>query len=1035
MRRPASLLLVVLCVDLLTASVDAQLRLRRRSVAPIAGPSLSILIPTSGTTYQATSSPLTISGSAADVLGINRVSWSNAATGGSGTATGTTDWTVTSAAAQTVFQDSFTESSDTALASHTPSPTGTSWTERLEPGVANNLIVAQANDQIRASANNTTGGAVLLYEATPATAISGTNYDVAITIRAVGTASGQAAAILFRYSDTSNYCAAVWYPPNVSTDMFLVKRVAGTTTTLDSGNVGPVVGDTIKVQVRGSSLTVLRNDLDIGITAADSFCDDAVGVGVGIGDVRRNGVDVIQSAIYLDDVVVVDQDASVGGITLNAGTNVITVTARNTANVTTAVQITVTYNAGTDTSLPVVAIEQPTAGTTYTTSTSAITVTGTCTDNIACTAVSVACATCTPTNPSNTGTAGAFQFIFTAQTSGANVITVTGVDAAANSGQDLLTSTYTPADVTNPTVTITTNGGAGAGVNFTTSTAAQTLEGTCADNVVCTDVSWSCTLTSPASGPATGTASWSTAFTLGTGANVCTVTGRDEAGNVGTDTITITFTGTLTITTTVMSPATQNVAYSQTLAVTGGTAPYTWDNNSGGSSLGAAACTGLSISSAGVVSGTPTTTGTCNFTAKVTDNAAATDTQALAIVVSAAGSETAHEYFTTLIARGDCLLALSLRPVESGASSKPSGCENPHYRNQLKTRANGGYASNNSRPLDITYDVAGDTDPNKQDAAKEVHPQFTRFGKTTLTTSVNSAETTWTLGTLDALTVGMSLKIDTEVVTITQRTLPFTAVVARAQFGTSAASHTAGTDIYASTNNLQNQIIIPFSITDGNSVLVTWDVFPTASYMNIGGALSYKRYMFFSGNGGEKIWLEPRWRMGGQTGTNVGSPSANCAGWNASIYAGGLDVRTYMQAGGVDPWTLEQFMRNGPNVVAGNADTLAPQANSFCFKPNVWLRYWMHLTVVANDWDIAELWVADEQRDPVKLIDAREINVQANGGVQAISGFSFWSNSSNDNVTRSDLRNLDNYLRNWVALLNPAADWATDPTIMKKPVR
>lgn len=64
---------------------------------------------------------------------------------------------------------------------------------------------------------------------------------------------------------------------------------------------------------------------------------------------------------------------------------------------------------------------------------------------------------------------------------------------------------------------------------------------------------------------------------------------------------------------TVLAAAFQNVAYSQTLASTGGVGPYTYAVTSG--SLPA----GLSLTS-GVVSGTPTTTGTSNFTITVTDS-------------------------------------------------------------------------------------------------------------------------------------------------------------------------------------------------------------------------------------------------------------------------------------------------------------------------------------------------------------------------------------------------------------------------------
>jgi hypothetical protein len=55
-------------------------------------PNVSITIPTSQQNYTTTSSPLTIGGTASDNVGVTSVTWSNAATGGSGTASGTTSW-------------------------------------------------------------------------------------------------------------------------------------------------------------------------------------------------------------------------------------------------------------------------------------------------------------------------------------------------------------------------------------------------------------------------------------------------------------------------------------------------------------------------------------------------------------------------------------------------------------------------------------------------------------------------------------------------------------------------------------------------------------------------------------------------------------------------------------------------------------------------------------------------------------------------------------------------------------------------------
>jgi Domain of unknown function (DUF4082)/Bacterial Ig-like domain (group 2)/Putative Ig domain len=85
--------------------------------------------------------------------------------------------------------------------------------------------------------------------------------------------------------------------------------------------------------------------------------------------------------------------------------------------------------------------------------------------------------------------------------------------------------------------------------------------------------------------------------------------------------------GPLTITTTALPAATTGVAYSATLTATGGTPPYTWSIASG--TLPA----GLTLTAAGVISGTPTATGTSSFTVKVTAGAQSV-TKALGITVN-----------------------------------------------------------------------------------------------------------------------------------------------------------------------------------------------------------------------------------------------------------------------------------------------------------------------------------------------------------------------------------------------------------------
>ncbi|MEQ1747971.1 MAG: putative Ig domain-containing protein [Prosthecobacter sp.] len=71
-----------------------------------------------------------------------------------------------------------------------------------------------------------------------------------------------------------------------------------------------------------------------------------------------------------------------------------------------------------------------------------------------------------------------------------------------------------------------------------------------------------------------------------------------------------------------------NIVYSVNLAASGGTTPYTWSLSSG--TLPA----GLSLNSAGVLSGTPTAPGTSNFIVQVQDDNGFTDTETYSVTMS-----------------------------------------------------------------------------------------------------------------------------------------------------------------------------------------------------------------------------------------------------------------------------------------------------------------------------------------------------------------------------------------------------------------
>ncbi len=133
---------------------------------------------------------------------------------------------------------------------------------------------------------------------------------------------------------------------------------------------------------------------------------------------------------------------------------------------------------------------------------------------------------------------------------------------------------------------------------------------------------------------------------------------RDSANNSADRTLSLVVgaVALLTITTTSLPSGAIGTAYSQTLARTGGTGPFTWSLVSG------LLPDGLTLSSAGVISGTPTFEQTAIFTVRVTDSVASTDDQVLSIQVqnlnpnidqtTLAAGETGASYTQQLSASG-----------------------------------------------------------------------------------------------------------------------------------------------------------------------------------------------------------------------------------------------------------------------------------------------------------------------------------------------------------------------------------------------
>ncbi|PLP99496.1 autotransporter domain-containing protein [Cupriavidus pauculus] len=195
----------------------------------------------------------------------------------------------------------------------------------------------------------------------------------------------------------------------------------------------------------------------------------------------------------------------------------------------------------------------------------------------------------------------------TATSAGTVSFTVMAIDSSGGNGPYSVTQSYTltamaptvtvaPATVTNPSVgiaysqTMAANGGAGP------YTYAVTAGGLPAG------------LTLSSGGTISGTP------TAG-GTYVFTITARDNNGFTGARAYTMTLGApTIAIRPATWPAATVGAAYTQTVSASGGTGPYSFTVTSG--TLPA----GLTLSTAGAISGTPTAGGTYNFTVTATDS-------------------------------------------------------------------------------------------------------------------------------------------------------------------------------------------------------------------------------------------------------------------------------------------------------------------------------------------------------------------------------------------------------------------------------
>jgi hypothetical protein len=468
-------------------------------------PTISITTPSAASTFVTTLAAIGLGGSATDNVGLQDVTWVNAATGNSGLASGVASWNVSTVA--------------------------------LNPGA--NPITVIATDL----AGNIKSATITIYCDTQAP-------TVAITLPASGgtfiTSSPQV-ALAGVAGDDVGVATVTW--SNAGT--FLGGTAGGTTTAWSIPTVTLAPGPNL--------ITITATDL-VGknSTAQLTVLYDGTGPSVAITSPTGSGsystastplalsgtqFDLVgASLVHVDCASVTWTNANTGGVgaatitpggwsgfvPLATGTNLIQVTATDAAGNFSQAAISVVY----DPSAPQVAITTPTTGLTFDTGTAPAILAGTASDAVGLTSVSwTTDALVSPQSGVAIGTNAWSASVPLAQ--GANTITVTATNVVGTIGTSRITITYDP---TPPTIAITNPT---SDPVFLTTISPISIGGSAADNLSLQSVKWANTSTG-SNGTATGLAAWTvSSIPLIQGDNVITVTATDGVGNSSTATITV----------------------------------------------------------------------------------------------------------------------------------------------------------------------------------------------------------------------------------------------------------------------------------------------------------------------------------------------------------------------------------------------------------------------------------------------------------------------------------------------------------------
>ncbi len=214
----------------------------------------------------------------------------------------------------TVFDDTVTLGTTTAIGSHTPDVTGTGYT--ILDDVSTGQLEAEATtDVIRASATGT-GIALVQCDLDPSTDLTDCQIDVNV---AGAPAAGHATGLFLRYQDANNYYYALALRFNITTDKRIYEVVAGSASQLATGDAGLTAGGYFEFLSSGSTLEIWSSNTgsrpaSATVSTTDTSISSAGKVGMLWGDPA--GSFAYGTSAAFQRITVVSNDAAGGGGTI-----------------------------------------------------------------------------------------------------------------------------------------------------------------------------------------------------------------------------------------------------------------------------------------------------------------------------------------------------------------------------------------------------------------------------------------------------------------------------------------------------------------------------------------------------------------------------------------------------------------------------------------------------------------------------------------------------------------------------------------------